>query len=784
MPSGGDDSGRGNGPSGQSSTGNGSTDSSSPGGKGSSSSSGGSSSGGKGASSNGGGYAGGGFDSSAASGKGDAADFGGGSSSGKGGSGGSSSGGKGASSNGSSSGSDGLGFGPSVSGGRGSAAPSTGGFAPAGDLGLGPSVSGGRGTPASSTGGYAPSSVGAGRGTYSGATSTGGFAPDFNTGRFGWGSSSVSSVAGGRGTPSPTTGGVAPSSFAQGSIARSFSDLARSAGQVGVMGVGGQKSFNPLGGEYTGPAPSTPSASITASPAATLAGYGEAANTAGQAGIMGVGTGGIGTKGFDTVGGRYTGPEPTQGRSASSRADDESRIASSRAETMAQAEAREQANRSAYGQFHDDYQQKAGMPANRGLFAEFNPAENGRQVGFTPSAEVADLNKADFLPGQMALSATPPTNFSNVNPVSTSYVTPQTQSVEQSTSNAMVGTKTSLDEAKENALDLIASVEGRPTNSFNSVGYASSLGVTHMNVVGTTAAEMIGIMEKADKSAGKSYKADRTFVGAYQLGRTAISRAVKAGVISANQNLDENAQKAVAGYLTDQRAKAATVNGKVSPTALAKGLAQEWAGLATSNGRSYYAGRGGNKAGTTYAETLAIATELAEAYNNPTSANTAAQNVSTFSSVPTGYQSPASAAISEVAGPAAGKSGAASAGPAAGAENGVSGEATGGKQGNKGLATAIDIGIGVVSPIAGIANSVFGKGIFGQSFGEYLANQIANGNGTGGAVNFTGDAPLDPPTAPEEEATPAETPTFVSKYIRPQKKFPTPYEKWGPQSFG
>jgi muramidase (phage lysozyme) len=772
MPSGGDDSGRGNGPSGQSSTGNGSTDSSSPGGKGSSSSSGGSSSGGKGASSNGGGYAGGGFDSSAASGKGDAADFGGGSSSGKGGSGGSSSGGKGASSNGSSSGSDGLGFGPSVSGGRGSAAPSTGGFAPAGDLGLGPSVSGGRGTPASSTGGYAPSSVGAGRGTYSGATSTGGFAPDFNNGRFGWGSSSVSSVAGGRGTPSPTTGGVAPSSFAQGSIARSFSDLARSAGQVGVMGIGGQKSFNPLGGEYTGPAPSTPSASITASPAATLAGYGEAANTAGQAGIMGVGTGGIGTKGFDTVGGRYTGPEPTQGRSASSRADDESRIASSRAETMAQAEAREQANRSAYGQFHNDYQQKAGMPANRGLFAEFNPAENGRQVGFTPSAEVADLNKADFLPGQMALSATPPTNFSNVNPVSTSYVTPQTQSVEQSTS---MGIPSPSNDSHMATFEGIAKAEG----TAGEAGYTTVFGgrqVPGLTDMTIAEARAFGVEQaKANKTSSA--------IGKPQVITSTLDMWARANNINVNETkFSKKTQNEIAGWLMGERAdKASKMPGGLNAHNLGVQLSKEWAGLAGPNGKSQYAKDGVNNAHTSWSETKSIAADYIAGIG---SSSGSSQSVSAFNPVGTGYEAAtpagnnASGAISDVAGPGAGKSGEASSGTS------VAETPTGGKQGNKGLATAIDIGIGVVSPIAGIANSVFGKGIFGQSFGEYLANQIANGNGTGGAVNFTGDAPLDPPTAPEEEATPAETPTFVSKYIRPQKKFPTPYEKWGPQSFG
>jgi hypothetical protein len=87
----------------------------------------------------------------------------------------------------------------------------------------------------------------------------------------------------------------------------------------------------------------------------------------------------------------------------------------------------------------------------------------------------------------------------------------------------------SLSSAKEALFSMLAPVEGGKYGA-NAVSYSSPLGVRSMDVVGTTAEDMISVMEKADNSAGKSYKSDKTYVGSHQLGRTAISDAVKAGV--------------------------------------------------------------------------------------------------------------------------------------------------------------------------------------------------------------------------------------------------------------
>jgi hypothetical protein len=185
----------------------------------------------------------------------------------------------------------------------------------------------------------------------------------------------------------------------------------------------------------------------------------------------------------------------------------------------------------------------------------------------------------------------------------------------------MGSTLTSLDDAKQSFFSMVAGVEGG-RHGANAVSFSSSLGVSKMDVVGTTVADMISTMEKADNSANKSYKADRTYVGSYQLGRSALKSALAAGVVSPTQNLDEKAQKAVADMLTDRRAKQATVNGVVDETRLAKALAQEFAALPTVNEKSYYAGRAGNKSAKSlsYADVKSMAATLAAAYNGEKSA--------------------------------------------------------------------------------------------------------------------------------------------------------------------
>ena len=222
-----------------------------------------------------------------------------------------------------------------------------------------------------------------------------------------------------------------------------------------------------------------------------------------------------------------------------------------------------------------------------------------------------------YAKGTMAYDMSRPTDLrSSVSPISAPSYAVSGRGVAP-----MGSTLTSLDDAKQSFFSMVAGVEGG-RHGANAVSFSSSLGVSKMDVVGTTVADMISTMEKADNSANKGHKADRTYVGSYQLGRSALKSAIAAGVVSPTQNLDEKAQRAVANMLTDRRAKQATVNGVVDETRLAKALAQEFAALPTVNEKSYYAGRAGNKSAKSlsYADVKSMASTLAAAYNGEKSA--------------------------------------------------------------------------------------------------------------------------------------------------------------------
>jgi hypothetical protein len=111
--------------------------------------------------------------------------------------------------------------------------------------------------------------------------------------------------------------------------------------------------------------------------------------------------------------------------------------------------------------------------------------------------------------------------------------------------------------------------------------------------------DVVSWMEQIDNSKNKSYKADRTYVGPYQMGRSAIVAAAGRLGVPMDTKLSPAMQDYLAMDLVDQRAnQAARSNAGLTPQSLANALAQEWAGFPMESGKSYYDGRAGNKATT------------------------------------------------------------------------------------------------------------------------------------------------------------------------------------------
>lgn len=164
------------------------------------------------------------------------------------------------------------------------------------------------------------------------------------------------------------------------------------------------------------------------------------------------------------------------------------------------------------------------------------------------------------------------------------------------------------EEAWQNALAEIRSVEGK----YGQLGYASpAFGRSdNPDFSNMTLRELRDWQEKTDNSKNKSHKADRSYVGAYQIGKSALEATVARTGLSWDTKFSPATEDYIARELTAARANKGAVDGKVNTDSLAKGMAYEWAGLATSNGKSAYDGRAGNAAGNTYAGTRAAAEGL------------------------------------------------------------------------------------------------------------------------------------------------------------------------------
>lgn len=344
--------------------------------------------------------------------------------------------------------------------------------------------------------------------------------------------------------------------------------------------------------------------------------------------------------------------------------------------------------------------------------------------------------------------------------------------------------------ALDKTLSTIRSVEARQDDPYNGLvsGKPGFNTPTHAPLTGMTIAEVQAYQGGMLKTGHKS-----TAVGAYQTKASTLDAAVKAlGLDPTTTKFSQPVQDQIARQLVEGRTKQSlNPDGTVDPTRLANNLAKEWAGLATSTGKSYYAGKNGNAAGTSYATTKDIASNLAS--TTPGSIGTG------FSAATPSYndqtsEAPAQKAIADAASPSRQSfrdkylGGAAPEGstPAAKAPKELSTP-------QKFAAGAIDVAASMipgVGPYAGLVNA--GLSLTGnKTIGQQLVGSFANGTGGGTSVgtpdNGGGRNTLEAKTDEKEtkkaadDAKAASDATtvkpverFVSTYLRP-----TPREKWG-----
>lgn len=164
--------------------------------------------------------------------------------------------------------------------------------------------------------------------------------------------------------------------------------------------------------------------------------------------------------------------------------------------------------------------------------------------------------------------------------------------------------------AWDKTLGMIRSAEANQ-HGYKSVGYTSSYGKpSRDDLTDMTIGEVMGWQEEQDGSRGKGYKADRTYVGAYQIGKSTLGEAVARTGLSLDTKFTKATQDYLAQDLVQNRANRATRNGTIEDDRFADQIAMEWAGVAASTGRSYYDGVAGNKSSVPYSETLGAAKAL------------------------------------------------------------------------------------------------------------------------------------------------------------------------------
>ena len=89
---------------------------------------------------------------------------------------------------------------------------------------------------------------------------------------------------------------------------------------------------------------------------------------------------------------------------------------------------------------------------------------------------------------------------------------------------------------------------------------------------------------------------ESTAVGKYQIVRETLNGLVASGVLKPGDIFNSGTQDRAATALLKQRGMDAFQSGKISVEQFADRVAQEWASMPMANGKSYYAGKGSNKA--------------------------------------------------------------------------------------------------------------------------------------------------------------------------------------------
>jgi muramidase (phage lysozyme) len=103
-----------------------------------------------------------------------------------------------------------------------------------------------------------------------------------------------------------------------------------------------------------------------------------------------------------------------------------------------------------------------------------------------------------------------------------------------------------------------------------------------------------------------AHGAESSAAGAYQvLGKT-LDGLIKSGVVNPNDQFDEKTQDKIAQALIEKRGLSDYESGKISKEEFLNRLSQEWAGLPTTSGRSYYEGVGSNHATISVPKAMAM----------------------------------------------------------------------------------------------------------------------------------------------------------------------------------
>lgn len=156
--------------------------------------------------------------------------------------------------------------------------------------------------------------------------------------------------------------------------------------------------------------------------------------------------------------------------------------------------------------------------------------------------------------------------------------------------------------AQDAALSRIRKAEAGVTNPYNTISGGATADVTNMT-----------IQDAIDFAKTKWSGKIANVLGGFQFkDATLAGIAKRMGYDPTTTRMTPAVQDKLALGLMQQRADAATVNGKVDVDKFAAGLAQEWASLANSSGLSHWAANGIDKASVSYGDVRQMAKDLVD----------------------------------------------------------------------------------------------------------------------------------------------------------------------------